>query len=180
MAKERLETPRDYFDNITTVAYQQFLQSEVTFLVVYSMAAGLFHIAEWVHFHDQVRVKAKYGAQITSQAKLWHDVIELAIPEAGFIRDLNNAAKHVRLRFDPQKSGTGPSTNTHFAANTFIQTARGDGGGYCRESCRETRQVKMDHSGEEILLEPIANRCFQILGSADRRALSQHAAYHHD
>jgi len=107
LSKQRLENARDYFENVVEPAYRDFIVSEVTFLRVFSLAAGLYHMAEWWWFHEEVKIKAKYGAKISSAGKLWNDVVEQQVSNAGFIRDLNNAAKHVRLRFDPQKPKQG-------------------------------------------------------------------------
>ena len=162
MNKERLENARDYFDNITATAYQQFKQSEVTFLIVYSMAAGLYHIAEWVHFHDETKVKAKFGARITSAGELWN-VVEQTIADAGFIRDLNNAAKHAKLRFVPQKpKKSDPSTAMHYAANTFIYTSGHGQGESSQRPYGGSREVKMDAGGREVQLEPIATGVFKF------------------
>lgn len=163
MSKERLENARDYFDNITAAAYRQFMKSEVTFLVVYSMAAGLYHLAEWVYLHDEAKVQAKYGAHIKSAGALWADVVETSIADAGFIRDLNNAAKHAKLRFDPQKPKKGdPSTAMHHAANTFITSTGWGQGAWDEGPWGGGRQVMMDEAGREVALEPVATAVFNF------------------
>lgn len=163
MSKQRLENARDYFENITEAAYKQFMHAEVNFLVVYSMAAGLYHIGEWICFHDQAKVQAKFGNQITSAGELWANVVEPSITDAGFIRDLNNAAKHAKLRFDPNKPKKGdPSTNMHHAANTMISMSGFGDGGYGQGTYGGTADVKMDEGGREVSLEPIATAVFKF------------------
>lgn len=160
--RERLENTRDYFENITEQAYRQFMNGEVTFLVVYSMATGLYHIAEWACHHDLPKVQRKFGSKIDSAAKLWHEVVETSIQDAGFIRDLNNAAKHAKLRFDPARPArNAPSTQMHHAANTIIDIRNYGMGGYGQGSFgTSNREVKMDEGGREVLLEPIATAVF--------------------
>lgn len=163
MSKQRLDNSRSYFDEITEKAYRKFMDGEVTFLTVYSMATGLYHIAEWVCLHDLPKVQAKYGIHVDSAAALWHQVVENTIPDAGFIRDLNNAAKHAKLRFDPSKLKKGdPSTGMHYAANTHISMTGWGEGGYGTGPFGGSPEVKMDEGGREVLLEPIATSVFQF------------------
>jgi hypothetical protein len=84
--EKRLKNARDYFDNITAAAYQQFMDGEVTFLVAYSMADGLYHLTEWVWYHDKAKVQAKFGGHLSSSGDLWQQV-ENAITDAGLIRE---------------------------------------------------------------------------------------------
>ncbi|WLS11919.1 hypothetical protein Q9314_28235 (plasmid) [Shinella sumterensis] len=160
MNKDRLENTRDYFENITKAAYRQFMAGEVTFLAVYSLATGLYHIGEWMCVHDLAKVQAKFGAGIVKSADLWHQVVEKHVPDAGFIRDLNNAAKHAKLTF-PTKKG-GPSTAMHHSANTFIQTTGYGEGGYGEGPYGGGPEVKMDEGGREVQLEPIATAVFHF------------------
>lgn len=114
-------------------------------------------------FHEEVNVKAKYGAQISSAGQLWNDVVERQIADAGFIRDLNNAAKHVKLSFNPQKPKRGdPSTSMHFAANTFISTSAYGVGGFGGGGFGGAPEVKMDEGGRVVALEPIATAVFKF------------------
>jgi hypothetical protein len=163
MSEQRLCNSRDYFDEITEKAYRQFMDGKVTFLTVYSMATGLFHIAEWICLHDLPKVQAKFGTHVDSAAALWHQVVENTIPDAGFIRDLNNAAKHAKLRFDPSKPKKGdPSTGMHHAANTLISIAGWGEGGYGIGPWGGSTDVKMDDGGRKVSLEPIATSVFQF------------------
>jgi len=159
MTIERLENTRDYFKHITQEAYRQFMDGKVTFLVIYSMATGLYHIAEWMWLHDHPKVKEKFGSEIDSAGALWHKVVEREVPGAGLIRDLNNAAKHAKLKF--RKNG-GPSTSMHYAANTFIYTSDYGTGRYGVGGYGGAREVKMDEGGREVLLEPIATEVFHF------------------
>lgn len=158
MNKERLENTRDYFENITKAAYRQFMAGEVNFLIVYSLATGLYHIGEWMCLHDLPKLQAKFGRGIVTSADLWHQIVERRVPDAGFIRDLNNAAKHARLRFPTGR----PSTAMHHSANTFIQTVGYGEGGYGHGPYGGAPEVKMDEGGREVQLEPIATEVFRF------------------
>ena len=163
MPSERLQSARDYFDNITTPAYQQFKNDRTTFLIVYSMASGLFHLAEWLFFYKEAEVKTKYGQNITSAGALWHQVIEPSVLDAGFVRDLNNAAKHTKLSFNPHKPGKGgPSTTMYYAANTSISTSGWSEGGFSEGPFGGAATAKMDEGGREVLLEPIATAVYDF------------------
>lgn len=160
MNKDRLENTRDYFENITKAAYRQFVSGEVTFLVVYSLTTGLYHIGEWMCVHDLAKVQGKFGTAILKSTDLWHQVVEQQVPDAGFIRDLNNAAKHAKLNF-PTKKG-GPSTAMHHSANTFIQTTGYGEGAYGEGPYGGSPEVKMEEGGREVQLEPIATAVFRF------------------
>ena len=123
------------------------------------MAAGLYHIAEWMCEHDLANVQAKFGAAITTPAQFWHQIVMPSVTDAGFVRDLNNAAKHARLRFAARG---GPSTAMHHSANTFIQTSGYGEEGYGNAPYGGALVVKMDEGGREVLLEPIATALFQF------------------
>lgn len=164
MRTDRLENTRDYFENITEPAYRAFKSGEVTFLTIYSLAAGLYHIHEWTWLHDEPKVRQKFGAGITSAGDLWHKVVEQNVSDAGFIRDLNNAAKHAKLRFDPARAPQrgGPSTTMHHAANTHVEISGWGEGAYGVGPYGGARVAKMDEGGREVLLEPIATAVFRF------------------
>ena len=156
MHKEQLQNARDYFDNVTTVAYQQFMQSEVTIAVVYSMAASLFHLAEWVYVHDRAKVQAKHRTEIRYGGELWDRVVMRNIPEADLIRDLTNTAKRIKLSFYATKPRAGaPSAGTHLAAYTFISTSPipAHGG---------PPAIELEKSGTDTPLEPVATAVFEF------------------
>jgi len=156
----RLSNARDFFAHITEPAYMRFKDGEVTFLIAYSMAAGLYHIAEWVWYHDKVKVIAKFGSTITSSSDLWL-LIETKITNAGYIRDFNNAAKHVKLTFDPKKkTKRNPSTGMHYAANTMLTTSAYGEGGFGRGAFGGGPVLTFHDGGQTIFLELVATELF--------------------
>jgi hypothetical protein len=160
--ERRLTNARDYFDNITAAAYQQFMGNEVTFLTAYSMASGLFHIAEWIWQHDGPKVQAKFGQQIGSHGDLWR-YVESLIPDGGLIRDMNNAAKHVKLSFDPNKpTRRDPSTTMYYAANTSISSTAWSDGSFGHATWGGAPEVKLDEGGRQVPLAPIATAVFKF------------------
>lgn len=163
MSEQRLDNTRRFFDEITEKSYRQFMDGEVSFLVIYAMAYGLYHMADWMGHHDISSVQAKFGIHINNGGALWHEIVEKNIPDAGFIRDLNNSAKHAKLSFDPAKPRKGgPSTGMHHAANTFISMTGWGVGGYGVGPFGGTPEVKMDEGGRVVLLEPIATGVFKF------------------
>lgn len=161
MSELRLLNGRDYFDHIVEPAYRQFKNGEVTFLVAYSMAAGLYHIAEWIWYHDEAKVTAKFPG-LSGGGALWAEV-EKAVPDAGLIRDMNNAAKHVKLSFDPNKpKKRDPSTTMHYAANSSISTGGFDTTAFDTKAFDSEKHFKLDEGGRTVPLEPIATAVFEF------------------
>ena len=151
MHTERLQNARDYFENVTAVAYRQFMQSEVSFLVVHAMAASFFHLAEWVFVHDRAKVQAKYGAQIRYGGELWDKVVKAKITDADLIRDLANTAKHVKLGFH---------SGMHQPGKTFISISPVPDDGH--PSYGASRDVKMGDGEREVQLESVATAVFKF------------------
>lgn len=118
----RLKDAQDFFDNLVEPAFNNFKVGEPDFLKIYSLASALFHISEWVIEHNKIDVQNKFGTAINTYGELWR-VVEKQITDAGFIRDLNNAGKHVKITFKP-------STDMLHAANTVIETTGYGNGPY--------------------------------------------------
>ncbi len=157
MNEQRLSSTRDFFDEITEKSYRRFMEGDVNFLMIYAMAYGLFHLADWVNHYDMPKVKDKFGEHINSGHDLWHEIIEKSITDAGLIRDLNNSAKHVKLELKYN-----PSTSMHYAANTYISMTGWDTASYGVSPNGGLVEVKMAEGGREILLEPVATSVFQF------------------
>ena len=156
MHKQQLQSARDYFDNVTTVAYQEFMQSEVTIAVVSAMAASLFHLAEWIYVHDRSKIQAKYGTDIRYGGELWDRVVMRKIADADLIRDLSNTAKHVNLSFHANRPRMGDtSAATHLAAYTVISTSPVSAHG-------GPLAIEPEKAGAGIPLEPIATAVFEF------------------
>jgi hypothetical protein len=151
MTKEQLLSARDYFDEITTPAYEQFMDTPSTFLSVYTLSYGLYHLSEWLYFYKPTELQAKYGNNITSAGKLWADVVEKQVPDSGLIRDLNNAAKHVQLKIGKAP----PSTAMHHSANTHIIFST---------TGNEPRDgtVKLHEGARQVLLDTVATDVYEF------------------
>ena len=159
MAKAKLTSARDYFEEVAKPAFEQHFARPSNFQSIYAMVASLYHLHEWVFFYKKAEIQAKYGMAINSRGKFWHQVIEQNVKDAGFIRDLNNVSKHVQLTITNKAK---PSTPMHHSANTEISTSGWGVGAYGRGPFGGTRVVKMHAGRKRVSLDPIAKRLFKF------------------
>ena len=156
MTEQRLLNSRDYFENVVKLAYERFSNSEANFLDAYSLAMGLYHMHEWVFHHDLAKVKSKFGIEVRTAGKLWK-FVESEIEGAGLIRDMNNAAKHVKLQFDPgHPQARDPSTEMHDAANTSIASFGYGEGSFGIGPFGGKSFFVLDVGGKTVSLRPVA------------------------
>lgn len=159
MTRSQLLTARDYFEEVVTPAYDAFFAGPSSFQAIYAMANALYHLHEWMWHSHKTAIQSKYGVTIKTKGKLWADVIEANVADAGYIRDLNNVSKHVELSIDPKKPQ--PSTPMHHAANTVITTSGWGQGGYGTGPHGGTSTVKLQSNKRNIPLDPIAKRVYK-------------------
>lgn len=141
MTSKRLLSARDFFEEVTVPAYDRFMREPSTFLTTYSLAYGLFHLHEWLWHYKKAEIQAKFGTSITTAGKFWKHVVEAQVSDAGLIRDMHNAAKHVEITRDP-------STTMLHSANTHIVFSSVGGNG----------SVTLDEGGREALFDDLATR----------------------
>lgn len=114
-----LDSPRDFFEEVTRPNYEEFFASPSSFRGAFSLVMGLFNINEWVFVYEKAAVETKFGKTFASSGALWEE-IQNQVLEARFIRDLSNASKHVKLKIKP-------STSMTHITNTEIQVSTHDG-----------------------------------------------------
>ena len=60
------------------------------------MVSSLYHFHEWIWDYEKGKLEAKYG--VRSKVKLWHNVVEKQVLDAGQIRNLTNVQSTLRSR----------------------------------------------------------------------------------
>ena len=118
-----LGSAKDFFDEVAKPSYDEFMTTASSFRTAFNAVTALFHLHEWVYEFNRSQIEAKYSKIWTTKGDFWK-FVESQVPTAGFVRDLANASKHVKLTLRP-------STNAHHIANTAFQVSSGYGtGGY--------------------------------------------------
>lgn len=160
MASAKLTSARDYFDEVLKPSKAQFFRTKSSFKNLYAMTNSLYHFSEWMwHYHGPALTQ-KFGAAVTSAGSLWAEIVEKQVPDAGLIRDLNNASKHVTLTIKPRNRG-GPSTTMHHSANTEITVSSFDSGAF-GEGFSISSSVVLKEGSRTVLLDPIATGVFEF------------------
>ncbi|BAV46560.1 Tol biopolymer transport system, periplasmic component-related protein [Mesorhizobium loti] len=156
MSKTKLVSARDYFEEVVTPAFNLYFASAANFQTIYAMTTSLYHFHEWMWHYHKAQLQTTYG--VTSAGGLWHNVVEQNVNEAGFIRDLNNASKHVELL---PRGRNPPSTPMHHSANTVIMTSGWGQGSYGAGPYGGTSTVRMQAGRKNIPLDAIAKRVYK-------------------
>ncbi len=154
MAKISLTSARDYFEEVLKPACNRFFSEASSFQNVYAMVNSLYHFNEWIWYYEEDKLKNKYS--INRKSELWHEIVENQVSDAGLVRDLNNAAKHVDLNIS---QGSRPSSQMQHSANTHITYSGYSDGGYGvgRYGSGKTKMMVDDC---EVLLDDVAKELF--------------------
>lgn len=136
-----MSNAKDYFGEIVEPTVGDFLANASSFRTTFETATALFHAHEWLWQHDRAALEAHYVQAFAKPKDLWN-FIETQVPSAGYIRDVANASKHVRIDWRPS-TGMSHIANTHIVTTGYGVGAYGAGryGG---------RNVTMDDSGQSI------------------------------
>ncbi len=131
----------DYFAEIVEPTVHEFQTTPSTFKTAFATATALFHAHEWLWEHNRADLEAFYGQTFDSPGKFW-SLVETQVPHAGYMRDVANASKHVRI-------DRRPSTGMSHIANTHIQST-GYGMGAYGAGRYGGKNLTMDDSGMTI------------------------------
>jgi hypothetical protein len=160
MARSKLTSARDYFEEVLTPAKERFFSEDASFSNLYPMINSLYHFHEWAWFYHAKRIK-KENAVVTSKGKYWAEVVEKNVADAGLIRDLNNVSKHVKLDIKPRSKG-GPSRGAHHAANTEIIVPSSLAGGSLSGGSLSSSTASVKEGSKAIKLDPIAKELYKF------------------
>ena len=119
---QSLSDPKIFFDEVAKPSFDEFMVKTSSFRTAFNAATALFHLHEWLWEFKRAEVETKCGQTFAKKGDFWQ-FIEAQLPRMGFVRDLANASKHVRLTIKP-------STSMTHIANTTIQTVGFGEGAY--------------------------------------------------
>ena len=112
-----------FLEQVMEPNVDEFVRNPKSFRLAFNAATSLYHFPEWL-FETRKEATQKALSQKLCKTKnftinehnhIWR-VAECLVEDAGFIRDLANSSKHVRL------NRSGATSVTHIA-NTTIQTS---------------------------------------------------------
>lgn len=146
MAKQKILSARDFYEEVTKRAYDNFMASPSSFFSVYALAYGLYHLHEWLWHYKDKEIQAQFGRSIKRKGDFWRKCIEQKVKDAGLIRDLHNAAKHVEIRYHP-------SSAMKHSANTFILVS---GVGATGGKSGSKQPVVMEEAGRQVSFDKVA------------------------
>jgi hypothetical protein len=145
--------PKAFFDEVAKPSFDDFMNTESSFRTAFNAVTALFHLHEWIWEFDRAKIEAKYSQTFASQGVFWK-FIESKAPLAGFVRDLANASKHVRLTIKP-------STSITHIANTTIQTV-GFGEGLYGVGRYSAPNVIIRDGSKDVNLDDCVKELFQF------------------
>jgi len=149
-----LDNARKFYDWVLEKQYNDFFENSADFQHLINLAPSLFHYHEWLfadfeaHLHTGLRV-----AQPFSSAGQFWGAVQATNQKFGFIRDIANASKHVRLTRNP-------STTMSHTANTSIQFATWDSAQWDNAKW-DTPYATSKHGTDDILFDTCAEEMFQ-------------------
>jgi hypothetical protein len=151
---QKLVSSKEYFQHVLKPNYDDFMRAESTFQRAINMASSLYHFHEWVFATDKIAAERELSATFASPHDLWN-LVEAAVPEAGSIRDLANASKHVSI-------DRKPSTSMTHIANTSIVSVGWGQAGFGVGRYGGVPSVIMDQGSDPVSLDDGATKVFQF------------------
>jgi hypothetical protein len=120
-----LTCAEDYFLKVLKPNMESFFGAPSTFASAFNLATTLYHFHEWLFDEYKSKLEGELNSTFSGKGAFWQSV-QQTNPKFGYIRDVTNASKHVKI------GGTGhppPSTGmTHMANTQIISTGYGQGG----------------------------------------------------
>lgn len=138
----------DYFKEIVEPTVVEFQSTRSSFRTAFATATVLFHAHEWLWEFNRTDLEAAFGQTFPKRGDFW-GFVQTQVPTAGYMRDVANASKHVRLTLRP-------STGMSHVANTHVQTT-GYGMGAYGAGRYGGRNLTMDDSGQSISFDQCVN-----------------------
>jgi hypothetical protein len=148
-----LDSASKYYLEILKPEHDEFFARPATLRSGFNLAKNLFHCTDWALAYHRNELEAHFGVMLSDPADLWAE-IEKRDGRFGFIRDVANASKHVRLT-------RRPSTSMSHIANTFIETGSFQSGAFQR-SAFDTARVKIKNGSQDVdFFDDCARALFQ-------------------
>jgi hypothetical protein len=146
----------DYFAHVLKPNKEAFFGSPSTFAAAFNLATSLYHFHEWLFDEFKQQLETEFGETFRTKGAFWQ-VVEAADTRFGYVRDVTNASKHVKI------GGRGvapPSTGMSHIANTHIITTGYGEGGYGSGRYGGGPSVVFDDSGSQISFDDCAAALF--------------------
>ena len=152
MNDQVIDSAHKYYLEILKPQHEEFFAAPATLRGAFNLATALFHFHEWLYEFHKADLEAHFGTKLPTKGAFWARV-ESADSKFGYVRDLANASKHVRLT---QR----PSTDVHHVANTSFQVAAFDSASF-DSSAFETGGIKMKEGNAHISFDECAKGLFR-------------------
>jgi hypothetical protein len=146
-----IDSAEKYYAEILEPQYREFFKNPATLLSAFNLAGALFHFHEWIYEYHKISLETHFGKSLPTNGALWKHA-EKVDTRFGYVRDLANASKHVRLT---QK----PSTAVNHIANTTFHVGTFDSGSFDSGSF-DTGGVKMKDQSQNISFDDCASALF--------------------
>lgn len=130
-----------------------FFGEPSNFATAINLATSLFHLHEWLFDGFQSQLEQHFNAQFSGAGQFWK-AVENTSPKFGYIRDVTNASKHVKIGRFPTLTGMSDMANTHLITTGYGQ------GGYGEGKYGGGPDVVLDNSGSKISFDDCAKELF--------------------
>jgi len=155
-SNQRSTGAADYFRYVLKPNKEAFFGTSSTFASALNLATSLYHFHEWLFEEFKLQLDAEFGTTFGGKGAFWQ-AVEAENTLFGYIRDVTNASKHVKI---DRRASTGM---THIA-NTYIITigsgGYGVGSGYGQTFYGGGPKVVFDDSGSQIGFDNCASALF--------------------
>jgi hypothetical protein len=153
---QSLADAADYFVRVLKPNKEAFFGAPSTFATAINLATALYHFHEWLFDEFKAKLEAEFSTTFSGKGTFWQ-AVEASDARFGYVRDVTNASKHVRI------GGAGhpaPSTGmTHIANTQIVFTGYGQGG-FGQGRFGGGPNVVFDDGGSQISFDDCAQALF--------------------
>lgn len=153
---QSLASSEDYFLSVLKPNYDAFFGTSSTFASALNLAITLYHFHEWLFEEFKSQLETEFNRQFSAAGSFWK-AVEQRDPKFGYIRDVTNASKHVRIGTPGHPSTS--TTMTHIA-NTHIVSSGWGVGGYGQGRFGGGPNVVFDEGGTLTSFDDCATALF--------------------
>lgn len=151
--RHSLANAEDFLAEVLQPNYEAYLQSASNFASAVNLATALFHFCDWLFVEYKEQLKSRYAS---ADEKAFWKKVEQEDPRYGYVRDVANASKHVRLRR--------PSTRMNHISRLLI-VDRPFGSGPYGQGRFGGSNVVCDDGGEPVYFDECATALYDYWSS---------------
>ncbi|KQW41100.1 MULTISPECIES: hypothetical protein [unclassified Ensifer] len=148
-----LTTPVDYFRDVVIPNKEAFFGRPSTFATALNLATSLFHLHEWLYDACRPELEKHFGHPLHALGDFWK-AVEKTNKKFGYIRDVTNASKHVKIGKFPTSTTMSHMSNTHMIDKGYGQ------GGYGTGKYGGGPDIVFDDAGSQISFDDCATELF--------------------